>query len=126
MRHRHTERGPARRSRHRAWAPVRALAVTAALAVAGAAFGSPARAELAGSDRAADAVGSELADGASRSTALALRVSYRAPPGCPTGVEFLATLQRHLAAGGEGAVDSVVEITGPQAGRYELELELRV
>lgn len=57
---------------------------------------------------------------------LELRVSYAAPPGCPSGAEFLATLQAHLAAGGAGAIDVVVRITGPHDGEFELALQLSV
>lgn len=58
---------------------------------------------------------------------LEMRVSYAAPPGCPSGAEFLGVLQTFLAQGGEGGVDAVVRITGPHAdGRFELRLALRV
>lgn len=58
---------------------------------------------------------------------LDVRVSYAAPPGCPSGAEFLGVLQTFLAQGGEGGVDAVVRITGPHAdGRFELRLALRV
>jgi len=57
---------------------------------------------------------------------LELRVSYVAPPGCPSGAQFLAALQAHLAAGGDGAVDAVVRITGPHDGGFELSLRLSV
>jgi hypothetical protein len=57
---------------------------------------------------------------------LDLKVSYVAPPGCPSGAEFLAALQAHLAAGGEGAVDAVVRIEGPRAGEFHLSVRLSV
>lgn len=57
---------------------------------------------------------------------LELRVSYAAPPGCPSGAAFLAALQAHLAAGGDGAIDAVVRITGPHDGDFELALQLSV
>lgn len=57
---------------------------------------------------------------------LELRVRYAAPAGCPSGAEFLAALQGHLAAGGGGAIDAVVHITGPEDGGFELVLELLV
>jgi hypothetical protein len=53
-------------------------------------------------------------------------VSYEAPAGCPSGVEFLAALRSHLQAGGDGAIDASVRITGPSGGVFELELALRV
>jgi hypothetical protein len=57
---------------------------------------------------------------------LELRVSYAAPPGCPSGAQFLRALQAHLAAGGDGAVDAVVRISGPRDGDFELSLQLSV
>src|SRR6185295_13904244 len=57
---------------------------------------------------------------------LELRVRYEAPPGCPSGAQFLGALQTHLAEGGDGAIDAVVRITGPHDGEFELLLELQV
>jgi hypothetical protein len=61
-----------------------------------------------------------------RGAPLELRVSYAAPPGCPSGAQFLDALQAHLAAGGDGAVDAVVRISGPRDGDFELSLRLSV
>ena len=52
---------------------------------------------------------------------LALRVTYHAPSACPSGSAFLGTLARHLAVGGEGAVDADVSIS-EGAGGFELTL----
>jgi hypothetical protein len=60
------------------------------------------------------------------SSPLELRVSYAAPPACPSGAEFLGALQAHLAAGGDGAVDAVVRIEGPHDGIFDLALRLSV
>ena len=56
---------------------------------------------------------------------LALRVTYHAPSACPSGSAFLGTLARHLAVGGEGAVDADVSIS-EGAGGFELTLRQRV
>ena len=69
---------------------------------------------------------SAQAEPASVLAPLELRVSYVAPPGCPSGASFLAALQSHLAAGGDGAIDAVVRITGPRDGEFELSLQLSV
>lgn len=61
-----------------------------------------------------------------RGAPLELRVSYEAPPGCPTGAFFLGALQEHLAEGGDGAVDASVRITSALDGAFELRLALRV
>lgn len=54
-----------------------------------------------------------------------LRVSYRAPHECPSSSDFLSALQRHVAAGGSGAIDADVSIS--RAGEtFELALRLRV
>jgi len=57
---------------------------------------------------------------------LELRVSYRAPRECPSGGDFLAALQQHVAAGGSGAIDADVSITRPSVSEFELVLRLRV
>ena len=91
-----------------------------------------ARAELtARAELLAPAPGEPTASSAAipaRGDALELRLRYRAPRECPSGSDFLETLQEHLAAGGTGAIDAEVAITRQSAGRegYELTLHLRV
>lgn len=91
-----------------------------------------ARAELtARAELLAPAPGEPTASSAAipaRGDALELRLRYRAPRECPSGSDFLETLQEHLAAGGAGAIDAEVAITRQSAGRegYELMLRLRV
>jgi len=58
--------------------------------------------------------------------ALELRVSYRAPRDCPSSGYFIDALQRHVAAGGEGAIDADVDIRRRSGSEYELVLRLRV
>jgi hypothetical protein len=66
------------------------------------------------------------APAARESSPLALRVTYHAPPACPSGSDFLGTLARHLAMGGEGAVDAEVSISERAGGGFELTLRQRV
>lgn len=56
---------------------------------------------------------------------LELVVRYQAPAGCPSGSEFIAALQQHLAAGGGGAVDAEVSLSR-DATDYVLALRLEV
>ena len=111
--------------------PSGALLPSAALLLAVGLGPRAARAEAAAAASAAEAARiateRDAAPAATReSSPLALRVNYHAPSPCPSGSDFLGTLARHLAMGGEGAVDADVSIARGADGGFELTLRQRV